>query len=212
VRINIAFPQTKELRAHLLQDDRLGQYLDFLANHHRETYLHTLRVCSLSLDLGLENNLDTPTLMNLGHASLLHDIGKALIPKDLLAKTTGLDSLEQQIMREHVRLGFHLLDEFKPDIVKQIVAGHHEFSRFPYPRSGSERRQAPRASEPRRNRNPTIDRAVQILAIADMSDALVQPRAYKNAFTKERTETTLRREFTGDPDLIDQVLRRLNEA
>lgn len=210
--INILFQETQEFRAHLLQDDRLSQYLGFLKNHHRETYLHTLRVCSLSIDLGLENNLDTPTLINLGHASLLHDIGKVLIPKDLLTKTTGLDSMEQQIMREHVRLGFRLLDEFKPDIVKQIVVGHHEFNRVPYPRNGYDRRQAARQSKPRRKINPTINRTVQILAIADMFDAMVEPRAYKSGFTREKTEAALRHEFTGDADLIDQVLRRLKEV
>lgn len=211
MRINLVFAQTREFRAHLLQDERLGQYLDFLTNHHRETYLHTLRVCSLSIDLGLENNLDSPTLMNLGYASLLHDIGKALIPKDLLAKTTGLDSMEQQIMREHVRLSFRVLEEFKPDVVKQIVVGHHEFNRKPYPRNGADRRQGYRASSPRRSYDPAIDRTIQILAITDMFDAMVQPRAYKTAFTKVETEMALRHEFTGDRNLIDQVLRRLQE-
>ncbi len=210
MRIKVVFQETIGLRTQLLQDDRLNQYLEFLTHHHPETYFHTLRVCLLSLDLGLENTLDFPALLNLGYASLLHDIGKALIPKDLLSKTSDLDALEQQIMREHVRLGFRLLDDFKPDIVKQIVVRHHEFNRKPYPRNGSDQRQPPAASNLRRDLDSTINRMVQILAIADMFDALIQPRSYKNAFTKEKTELALRHEFTGDPDLIVQVLNRLN--
>jgi len=49
----------------------------------------------------------------------------------------------------------------------------------------------------------------QIIAIADIVDALTHKRSYKDAFTKKETEEILRRDFTGDPKFIDQVLRRL---
>lgn len=211
MKINIVYHQTQELCTRLLQDNRLAQYLNYLKNHHQETYLHTLRVCSLSLDLGFENGMDSATLIGLGYASLLHDIGKALIPRDILVKTTGLNTLEQEIMREHVRLGFRILDEFKPEIVKEIVVSHHEFGKIPYPRNGYDRRNASREFDQRRKPDPALSCAVQILAIADMFDALVQPRAYKDAFTKEQTEAVLRQEFSGDAGLISQILCRLTE-
>lgn len=150
-------------------------YLNLLANHHQETYFHTLRVCSLSLDLGLENGLQPPLIDYLGYASLLHDIGKTLVPRNLLTKSTGLNSLEQQMMREHVRLGFRVLEKFEPAIVKEIVVGHHEFSNAPYPRNGYDRRKTTRYPNRRKRHQASVDRAIQILAVADMFDALVQP-------------------------------------
>ena len=155
----------------------MGTYLSVLAHHHQDTYLHTLRVSALCIDIGLENELDPPLLMHLGYAGLLHDIGKALVPKELLTKTTQLSSLEQHMMREHVRLGFRILEEFKPEIVKEIVVGHHEFSNSPYPRDGFDRRFALRRSNQRRDQHENIGQAVQILVVADIFDALIQPRA-----------------------------------
>jgi len=148
-------------------------------------------------------------LRSLGYAGLLHDIGKTKIPRNILSIPTGLDPQKNKVMQEHVRLGFMVLEDLEDGIVKEIVVAHHEFTTTPYPRNGMDRRQRVRPSGERRKTNTRIRNMAQIIAIADIVDALTHKRSYKDAFTKKETEEILRRDFTGDPKFIDQVLRRL---
>ena len=53
-----------------------------------------------------------------------------------------------------------------------------------------------------------MESLTQILAVADMYESLASKRAYKEPFTKAEVEKILRAEFTGNPQYINQVLRR----
>lgn len=210
MKLEIICSQTKGFFDRLVQEERLSEYLDLLNDFHRETYEHILRVCLLSLDLGFENELSRLDLWYLGYAGLLHDIGKARIPRDILSTPTGLDPQEYRVVQGHVRLGFVELEDLEHGIVKEIIAAHHEFTTTPYPRDGMDRRQGVRPSGERRKTNTRIRNMAQIIAIVDIVDALIHNRSYKEAFTKKETEEILRREFTGDHKFVAQVLRRLD--
>ena len=130
------------------------------------------------------------------------------LPADILSKTTGLNSSARASLNEHVRLGFLALESFEPEIVKQIVVAHHEFQKLPYPRNGIDRRKAERSTPGRRSNRSQVAALAQIVAAADMFDALTSRRSYKEALNKSDTEMILREQFTGDALYIDQVLRR----
>jgi len=204
----ILYPESAVLVSKLVQEDKIRTLLEELKSDQRSIYEHSLRVAVLSLDLGFENQLDQPDLNHLGYAGLLHDIGKASLPAEILSKGTALNSTERAILNEHARLGFLALESFKPEIVKQIVVAHHEYQKIPYPRSGIDRRKTGRGTPGRRSNKSQVGALAQILAAADMFDALTSQRSYKEALSKSDTETTLREQFTGDALYIDQVLRR----
>ena len=202
------YPQSQALFDTLANEPALGEYLGALENMDIEIYRHSQRVCLLSLDLGIENGIGAPEINHLGIASLLHDIGKTRLPRDLLSKAESLDHDEFRLVRGHVRLGFIALAEMQPDTIKEVVVAHHEFSNHPYPRDGRDRRLGMRTSADRRQGKPEVRRMTEIVAAADMADALASKRAYKEVYTKQAIAAILRSEFRGDVWLVEQVLRR----
>ena len=164
----IFYPESAVLVSKLVQEDKVRTLLEKFKSDPRSIYEHSLRVAVLSLDLGFENQLDQPDLYYLGYAGLLHDIGKASLPADLLSKRTVLNSTDRTSLNEHVRLGYLALESFEPDIVKQIVVAHHEYQYKPYPRNGIDRRKTVRSSPGRRTTRTQVEALAQMVAAADM--------------------------------------------
>jgi HD-GYP domain-containing protein (c-di-GMP phosphodiesterase class II) len=192
----------------LIQHEQVKDFFDSLKNHHEETYAHSLRVGLLSIDLGHDNELDKRDLCYLGYAGLLHDVEKVQIPLELLSKDSSLSIAETWIVQKHPRWVFKKLQDFEYDAVKEIVVAHHEFKINPYPRTGMERRQTIRSNPDRRKPKAKTAILAQIVAIADMYDAVTSNRSYKEPMPREETETILRKQFTGDLRFVDQILLR----
>lgn len=214
--MKLRHPCTKKLLDDLLADKQINAQLLKLRDHHTESYQHSLRVCLLSLDMGIQLRLSPSDLWYLGRASLLHDIGKLDIPAEILNKPSALTSNELSLMRQHVRLGFWAIQSMESqlpdyDVVKKIAVAHHEFTKTPYPRNGIQQQQlaAEHEASERRQTDRSINYLSQIVAVADMTDALRHARSYKTGFTRTKIETILRSEFQGDPKLIDHAVWRL---
>jgi HD-GYP domain-containing protein (c-di-GMP phosphodiesterase class II) len=199
--------QSKQLLSSLLKESTIEQYLDRLKAHHLETYQHSIRVGLLCLNMGLELRLTKRELRLLGYAGILHDVGKRRIPKRILSKNSPLDSREKEIMQAHPRLSYLELDDGADQIVRSIVVTHHEFKVDPYPRKGSERRERKRYRAERRSPSDVIAEMGEIVAVADIFDALLSRRAYKPPMRKDKIEEVLREQFTGDQRLIDLILQ-----
>lgn len=183
-------------------------YLERLRQHHAESYSHSMRVGLLSLDLGLDERLDDNYLLLLGKAGLLHDVGKLNIPVTILSKRGSLDGQERTIMDEHPAHGFALLATLRDPRVRRIAVAHHEYKPSPYPRKNIERRCGVREATDRRTKDPMITSLAQIVAVADLYDALASKRSYKPALPKPQIEKILREQFGGDPKYITMVLCR----
>ena len=204
----IFYPESTILVSKLVQEEKVRTLLGKLKSNQPSIYEHSMRVAVLSLDLGFENQLDQPDLYYLGYAGLLHDIGKVSLPADILSKRTVLNSTDRASLNEHTRLGFLALESFEPEIVKHIVVAHHEYQNKPYPRKKSDRRKTERSTPGRRSNRSHAGALAQIIAAADMFDALTSQRSYKEALNKSDTEMILREQFTGDALFINQVLQR----
>jgi len=217
MQIKLNYTCTANLLDELVADPKINTMLTRLQDYHEETYHHSRRVCLLSLDLGIQLHLSPSDLWYLGRASLLHDIGKLEIPSEILNKPAALTPSEINVMRQHVRLSFWAIQSMENelpdyDVVKKIAVAHHEFSTTPYPRDGTDPRQVKRANADRRKTDRSIHYLSQIVAIADMTDALRHVRAYKRSFSCSEIERILRSEFRGDPRLVDYAVWRLNGA
>jgi putative nucleotidyltransferase with HDIG domain len=206
--IAIRYSESQEIFDRLCRDPVIAAHLNKLEQYHQETFAHSLRVALLSLDLGLQNGLDLPWLEILGQAALLHDIGKLQLPVELLSKPDQLNQAEVDLLRDHPRLGFEMLDGYLPAEVPAIVMAHHEFAPDPYPRANGGGHTGQQRPGSRRKRAPSLVELAQILAAADMFDALNNRRAYKDPLSCDETYLMLVSQYLGDPHYLDQVIER----
>lgn len=141
------------------------------------TYAHSVNVAVVSCIIGLGMGLDEKDLTLLVTAALLHDLGKLQIPPEILNKPGRLTQEEYQIMKSHATLSYELLKD-RWDIsshIKTAVLFHHENvdgSGYPQGLEGSEQ-----------------SLFTRILHVADVYDALVSKRPYKEPYSPhEATE------------------------
>jgi HD-GYP domain-containing protein (c-di-GMP phosphodiesterase class II) len=136
-------------------------------------------------------------LARLGLGLLLHDVGKLVIPQDVLNKPGQLDEAEWELMRSHPRAGVEMLrsDLISP-LVKVVVRSHHERwdgGGYPDGLAGDE-----------------IHQLARIAAAADVYDAVTSERVYASARPPDvGVQVVLDgsgRAF--DPDVVD-VFRRV---
>lgn len=131
-------------------------------------------------------------------AAPLHDMGKIAIPDSVLLKEGKLDEDELAIMRRHPRIGYELLSGSQNRFIQVgalIALRHHErFDGSGYPDGLI---------------GEAIPLEARIVAVADVFDALVSPRPYKEAWTMDATLAYLyaQRGRLFDPRCVDALIR-----
>lgn len=135
------------------------------------TYYHSMATCVMALTIGRHLGLPVGELNAMGTGTLLQDIGKIAIPKELLRKTGELTSAERQILRKHVETGLKMLDRQPGLSVEtiEIVRSHHERH------NGS--------GYPEGIYGESITPTTTIAAMADTFQALTSNRPYRPALT-----------------------------
>jgi HD-GYP domain-containing protein (c-di-GMP phosphodiesterase class II) len=144
-----------------------------LAEKDRSTEEHTRRVAEWAVAIGEQLGLAPGRLRELALGGLLHDMGKLSVPDAILGKPGALTDAEMDVIREHPGWGDDLLAELGyPARIRRMVRGHHErLDGSGYP-DGLTRDE--------------LELEVRILAVADVWDALVSPRVYRAAWSRER--------------------------
>ncbi|MCM1497920.1 MAG: HD-GYP domain-containing protein [Clostridium sp.] len=91
------------------------------------TYAHSLNVALLANILGRWLHMEEEELKILTVAGLLHDIGKILLPQEIIKKTGKLTREEYEIVQQHPLKGYKLLKEYKiNEDICQVALFHHE--------------------------------------------------------------------------------------
>ena len=171
----------------------LAPLLEMFGLKRHETLQHSQRVAGVSRLIGVEAGLTPKELEVLEIGSLLHDIGKAAIPHNVLMKPGPLDEKEKRVMRMHPVIGWELLSRF-PGVKKEaeIVYSHHEqYDGRGYPRGLS---------------RDEIPVGARIFSIADTLDAIVSDRVYRRGASLEVARREISR-FSGsqfDPTLVQR--------
>ncbi len=131
------------------------------------TYMHSVAVCALMIALARQLDLDEELTQRLGIAGLLHDLGKALMPMDVLNKPGKLTDEEFAIIKTHPEEGYKLLlaSTGADDIALDVVLHHHEKT------DGS--------GYPKRLKNEEISLHAKRGAVCDVYDAITSNRPYK---------------------------------
>jgi putative nucleotidyltransferase with HDIG domain len=99
-----------------------------LKTHDDYTYMHSVAVCALMVALARQMGLSEDEQRTAGLAGLLHDIGKAVMPQDVLNKPDKLTDVEFRMMREHPVKGHEMLREVGTagEVAMDVVLHHHE--------------------------------------------------------------------------------------
>ena len=131
------------------------------------TYMHSVAVCALMIALAKQLELDAETTRSLGIAGLLHDLGKALMPMEVLNKPGKLTDEEFAIIKTHPEQGYQLLlsSNDADDIALDVVLHHHEKT------DGS--------GYPKRFKDSEISLFAKMGAVCDVYDAITSNRPYK---------------------------------
>ena len=139
-------------------------------------------------------------------ASILHDIGKLMIPKDILTKPDRLTEEETIIIKTHAKLGGDVLK-------KANISFKENFDKDSYLKTASDiamyhHEKWDGTGYPEGLRGEEIPKSARIVAIADVYDALRSKRVYKHGFTHDKAVEIMmhEREKSFDPDLIDIFL------
>ena len=136
-----------------------------------DTLHHCQRVRTLSLAIGENLGLTSSELTSLACGSLLHDIGKKRIPREIVLKPTSLTEEEWETMKQHPIHGWeYAKEQILAEDIQEIILHHHLW----YDGSGG----YPRNGHPRRPGYLT-----QIVSVADVVDAMIHDRPYRRALS-----------------------------
>lgn len=140
--------------------------LHSLRDHDDETFMHCINVGLISNVMGrwlhfTRRDLDTLTL-----CGMLHDIGKLLIPPEIMKKQDKLKEEEYETLKTHPLLGYNILREQSANIHVQMSAMmHHE--------------RCDGSGYPMGIKGDQIDRFAKVVMIADVYEAMTAARAYR---------------------------------
>lgn len=103
-------------------------WLTKLAHADRQAAAHAVNVCVFATLFGLHLGLSEEQIELIGLGALLHDIGKAKLPPELLTKAGPLTADEWKAVKQHPAEGVELVfeDRSMPREVREIILMHHE--------------------------------------------------------------------------------------
>lgn len=134
------------------------------------TYMHSVAVCALMIALARQLKLDEQQVREAGLAGLLHDLGKAMIPHEILNKPGKLTDAEFAVIKTHPTEGHRLLLEGSGvgESTLDVCLHHHEKM------DGS--------GYPKGLKAEQISLLAKMGAVCDVYDAITSNRPYKNGW------------------------------
>ena len=151
----------------LLADRAVYRHLADIKDYDNYTFNHAVNVAILSLLVGIDVGLTMDQLNSLGVAALLHDVGKVVVPADVLNKPGKLSDDDWKLMRSHPVEGARLLLEHadRNGIAVTVAFEHHaRYDLSGYPKIYPERE---------------LHFFSRIVGLSDVYDALTSDRSYR---------------------------------
>jgi PAS domain S-box-containing protein len=161
---------------------------------------HQPRVTQLACAIAEEMGLSSEQIEGIRMAASIHDIGKIMVPAEILNKPGPLTEIQYEMIKMHPRASYDILKRIKfPWPVAQIVLQHHERQ------DGS--------GYPQGLRGEHIMMEARILAVANVVEAMNAHRPYRPAFDIKVAleEISKNRGILYDSEVVDACLRLFNE-
>lgn len=181
----------------ILRLAKAGEYRD------EETGNHVVRMAKYAREIAEELGLTQTECDDIEYAAPMHDIGKIGIPDGVLLKPGKLNANEWEIMQSHTTIGYEILSNSQSKYMQMgavIALYHHErFDGRGYPNG---------------LRGSDIPLIARIVTVADVYDALVSVRPYKDAWPAEEAIAYLKAQAGTqlDPQCVDAFCRRIPQV
>lgn len=180
--------RTKELREANME----AIYMLAVASEAKDfdTGAHVKRIQRYTELLSIEMGLPAGTAERFGYSAILHDVGKMIVPDSILKKAGPLTAEERKIIESHTVAGERILSS-KPffELAREIARSHHEnWNGTGYPDG---------------LKGEAIPLVARIVRVVDVYDALLSPRVYKPAWTRENAADAIRK---GRAELFDPAI------
>ncbi|MDV6347332.1 HD-GYP domain-containing protein [Nitrosomonas sp. Is35] len=142
-----------------------------LKNVNEYTYMHSVAVCMLMVALGRQMGLDEAQIRQAGTAGLLHDIGKMVIPNEVLNKPGKLTDEEFAVMKSHPERGWEILKSCYQvhETTLDVCLHHHE--------------RVDGKGYPEKLSGDALTLFARMGAVCDVYDAISSDRCYKPAWS-----------------------------
>ena len=160
---------TRKFTTGVIEGDQ--KFLPLASVHYTNEYTfnHSVNVCLLVTAALKPLVKDPEWLVRIGQAALLHDLGKSLVPQELLYREDGLADDEREEIERHCGLGAEILQDSKGiDALSVVVAYEHH-------------RRPNGGGYPKRGR--PVDVVTSLVAAADIFEALIAERPYKRGLS-----------------------------
>jgi len=198
-RANIAMGEQLigSFTSHISTDHVSSHALLSLFSKDYVTFSHCVQVALLGMSLCRFMRWKPVEVADFGLGALFHDVGKNVIPDEILNKPGKLDVDEFEMIKKHPLLGYQQIKNTQRMSKEQltVVLHHHEA------RDGS--------GYPYRLKGDSIHKYARVARIADVFDALTTKRPYKNALPTAKALQIMHEEMkeTFDPAIFDAFVK-----
>lgn len=183
-----AMQVSKDLTEAIMTNSAVAIDINTLKVSDEYTFKHSVDVAMISMIIGKRHGLSRDEIREIGVAGLLHDMGKSKIPTEILNKPGKLTDEEFALMKRHPYDGYQILKDrggFSNAVLAGVLQHHEKINAGGYP-MGLPKDQ--------------IHLFGRLIAVADIFDALVTKRPYKDAFPmREAVEMIM--SMTGELDI-----------
>ena len=181
-----------------IQEDMIVSFAEVVENKSEQTGKHVKRVSEYSYVLALEMGYSEEDAERIKLASMMHDIGKLMVPQEILEKPAKLTNEEFDEIKKHPVYGANMLNTSKGDsliLAKSIAHDHHE--------------RVDGKGYPDGSTGDVISKEGRIVSVADVYDALTSKRSYKEAWDeKDAYNEIVKNSGTQfDKDVVDAFIR-----
>lgn len=161
---------------------------------------HQKNVSEIAVKIAKKMGLSLEKIETVKYASLVHDIGKMLLPMEILTKPAKLTIVEYELVKEHSTLGYNLLEDIDfPYPIAEIVLQHHERL------NGS--------GYPKGLKKDEILLEAKIISVADSAEAMSSDRPYRLKFKIEDVVDELKRniDILYDREIVNAYIEVLKD-
>ncbi len=185
--------ENKSVKTHIVKS-----LLTTLQQKSKETNEHNKRMSKLAIKLGERIGLSKVEIKKLSLLALFHDIGKTVLPAEILNKPSELTKEEWEKVKQHPGVGARIcsgVEEFS-HIANEILAHHEHWDGTGYPKG---------------LKKDNIPVLARILSIVDAYDVMTHDRPYSKTYTHKEAIAELQKNINGqfDPNLTKEFIEMM---